>query len=682
MNELATTEIEALIDTVTVDTLVDEDDGDLSLGDVSLREAINFVNPGGTIDFDASLALADVGLGSGTIGLELGELVIDKSLTINGLGADTLTVNGNNASRVFYIDDGDSDNQIEVVIDGLTITGGNVSEEDSGGAFGGGIFNRESLELSNSIITGNSSVDEGGGIANAVDGIDSTLKVINSTISDNSAIGDGGGITNRDLGTLEVINSTISGNTSLDDQGGGIYSFGIVKVTNSTISGNIAKTDGGGIYNSSRGDGSELSLNNSTITNNTAITGPGIFNTTSATIKNTIIAGNNGTNPDLEGDFDSSGYNIIGNGTGSTGFGAPGDLVGTSVNPIDPLLGPLQDNGGLTQTHALLAGSPAIDAGNLSDLEPLLEFDQRGAGFLRVLDGDADGIAIVDIGAYELEEVPPVEIIGTEDNDFLIGRNGADLISGLGGDDIIQGLAGNDQISGGSGNDLITAGLNNDTVTGDGGEDIILGGEGNDLLDGGPEADRILGESGDDLINGDTGNDLIIGGEGSDSVSGGEGSDLLLGEIAADSLMGGEGSDTLTGGLNNDTLDGEDGDDRLVGVDPSNLGTGEVDTLTGGSGRDTFVLGDENLIYYDDGDSLSRGESDLALITDFDSSQDFIQLKGFEEFYHLDFFTSEIGTSDADLIYDPGVSGRGEVIATLQDVSPDLNLTASSFVFV
>ena len=273
-----------LFDTLTVDTLVDEDDGDLSSGDVSLREAIRFIKPEGTIDFDPSLASADVGFGQGTIGLELGQLVIDKSLTINGLGADELTVSGNNTSRVFNLDDGDSGNQIEVVIEGLTITGGNAAD------FGGGISNRESLELSNSTISGNSAGDEGGGIANAFDDIDSTLKVIDSTISDNSAGGDGGGITNR--GTLIVKNSTISGNTS-NDQGGGIYSQSTVEVKNSTISGNSAGDEGGGIANAFDDIDSTLKIIDSTISDNSAGgDGGGITNRGTLIVKKSTISGN------------------------------------------------------------------------------------------------------------------------------------------------------------------------------------------------------------------------------------------------------------------------------------------------------------------------------------------------------------------------------------------------------
>ncbi|MDJ0682172.1 MAG: hypothetical protein QNJ18_20215 [Xenococcaceae cyanobacterium MO_167.B52] len=146
----------------------------------------------------------------------------------------------------------------------------------------------------------------------------------------------------------------------------------------------------------------------------------------------------------------------------------------------------------------------------------------------------------------------------------------------------------------------------------------------------------------------------------------------------------------LVGGFDNDSLDGGTGNDQLIGVDitdpESEFGAGEIDTLTGGASSDTFVLGDETRVYYDDRDPFSRGESDFALITDFDDRQDFIQLSGSAELYSLDFFTSGSGTIsetiDADLIFDPGVSARGEVMAILQDVSTDLSLRDPSFIFV
>ncbi|MDJ0575619.1 MAG: calcium-binding protein [Xenococcaceae cyanobacterium MO_234.B1] len=342
--------------------------------------------------------------------------------------------------------------------------------------------------------------------------------------------------------------------------------------------------------------------------------------------------------------------------------------------------------------------------------------------------------------SYVVFGVVPLELIGTENDDILTGANGDDFIDGRGGNDLLQGLGGNDQIFGGSGEDLIAAGDGNDTVeggtgndnisgnagndniTGDDGRDDILGGEGNDSIEGGSEADRILGEAGDDSINGGSGQDSLLGGQGNDLIEGGSqtdlifgeagddslngddgsdtveggvgqdlvagglGEDLLLGNSGDDSLSGGTEADTLIGGFDNDSLDGAAGNDQLIGVeltDPeSEFGADEIDTLIGGASSDTFVLGDEDRVYYDDGDPLTAGESDFALITDFDDRQDFIQLNGSAELYSLDFFTSESGTTDAALIYDPGVTARGEVIATLQDVSTDLSVTDPSFIFV
>jgi hypothetical protein len=120
-------------------------------------------------------------------------------------------------------------------------------------------------------------------------------------------------------------------------------------------------------------------------------------------VKNTIVAQNmvvpGGSNSDVNGIFVSQGHNLIGSG-GGIGFvnGVNGDLVGTFLNPIDPKLGPLANNGGPTKTHALLAGSPAIDRGDNTGVPAT---DQRGAGFPRVKDGNFDGTAVVDIGAIE-----------------------------------------------------------------------------------------------------------------------------------------------------------------------------------------------------------------------------------------------------------------------------------------
>jgi hypothetical protein len=174
------------------------------------------------------------------------------------------------------------------------------------------------------------------------------VTVTGSTLNGNSAGLDGGGIAN--YGTLTVTNSTISGNRVMADTsgGGGIYNNGTATVANSTISGNFAPAAGGGIKQSAVG---------------------------TVTIRNTLVADNtNGASPDVSGSLDSQGYNLIGDGTGGGGF-TDTDLVGTADSPIDALLGPLQDNGGPTQTLALLPGSPALNAG---DPEQLGVADQRG----------------------------------------------------------------------------------------------------------------------------------------------------------------------------------------------------------------------------------------------------------------------------------------------------------------
>ncbi len=346
--------VNSLEDTVIVD------------GEVTLREAIEAANtntpvgdaPAGmpgldTIDFDELLS-------GGTI-TSIGGLQITDDLTINGLGADELTISGNDESVIFDVNDENSNNNINVAINGLTIANGVAAD---GAAF-------ENFE---------------------------NLTINNSTISDNNA-GEGGGIKNNETGNLTINNSTISGNSADGGGGGGVFNDrGTVKISNSTLSGNTA-SGGAAIFN----DGGVLEISSSTITGNSASSvGGGIFSSSgSTTVEDTIVAGNN---DDVAGDFTSNGYNLIGDDTGSSGFtnGVNGDKVGTSDNPIDPKLGPLQDNGGPTETHALLPGSPAIDMGN-PDFTPPPEFDQRGPGFPRVLDGDRDGTAILDIGAFEGE---------------------------------------------------------------------------------------------------------------------------------------------------------------------------------------------------------------------------------------------------------------------------------------
>jgi hypothetical protein len=382
-------------ESLVVDTLVDENDGNFTAGDVSLREAIWVAGNEQTINFAPNLV--------GTIALD-SQLVIEQTLTINGNGADRLSVSGNNTSRVFEIRPG-----ANVGINGLTIRNGAAM-----GDSGGGIANYGNLTLRNSIVSDNIAT-YGGGIRNASTGI---LNLDNSTLKNNRATQEGGGIWNdsgnvnitwstldsntsgqngagvANIGTLRITNSTLSNNrTGRGWNGGALYQeLGSTTLINSTISGNEAGY-GGGI----RQIGGDITINFSTIANNTAMGGGGIhrhlaYGTT--TIGNSIIAGNRmlyNLSSDVYGNFNSQGYNLISDITGSSGFGGNGDQVGYG---IDAKLGPLNNNGGPTRTHALLPGSPAIDAfnANFGRFSPS-GTDQRGK--IRLPRGQWD------IGAFE-----------------------------------------------------------------------------------------------------------------------------------------------------------------------------------------------------------------------------------------------------------------------------------------
>jgi parallel beta-helix repeat protein len=272
------------------------------------------------------------------------------------------------------------------------------------GTFGGGIQDFGTLVMTGCTVSGNTG---GAGIYSSF-GSNST--VINCAVDNNI----GQGITN--VGLLSLSNSTISANTDtgLDSTGtaqllgctisdnmfGGIIISGRQStIINCTISRNTYPGTGGGILFG--GVGSTLSIMNSTISGNSSGSyGGGIAKNDNAflTIANTIVAGNTAPDfSDVSGVFDSHGHNLIGDGTGGSGFAAT-DLVGTADFPIDPKLGLLQDNGGPTFTMALLPDSPAINAGDPTGAP---EWDQRGPGFPRVVNGK------IDIGAYEHQAVAP-----------------------------------------------------------------------------------------------------------------------------------------------------------------------------------------------------------------------------------------------------------------------------------
>ena len=242
-------------------------------------------------------------------------------------------------------------------------------------------------------MSGNYAGSDGGGV------IADTVNVIRSTVSNNSAGSDGGGIDASDM-TLD--RSTVSGNFASTATAGA--STQTATMINSTVSGNTAVNgSGGGVAFVISGD---ATIRSCTVVENTALVDgggdPGDPAATNPTrMTNTIVALDSaaGIGRDVSGDIASFGSNLIGDSTGSTGFDDITDFFGSSAAPLDPLIGPLANNGGLTKTHALLPGSFAIDRGNDANV-PAGTHD--GAGFPRQKPGTALGFPRIDIGAFEL----------------------------------------------------------------------------------------------------------------------------------------------------------------------------------------------------------------------------------------------------------------------------------------
>ena len=347
--------------------------------ETSLREAIDAANsmPGAdTITFTADLA-------GETITLDGSQIEVTDSVTIQGLGADQLTISGLDQSRIFSFG---SDDDATYTIADVTLTDGEVARGDEPSPqTGGAIFLKnpgDTLIIERSVIS--SSASNGGG-AVYVEGAGAELQISDSALVDNEANFNGSAVLTVGGVTTTIVNSTVSGNTSLNN-------FAALAVQ--TLAGQSA----------------DMTLRFVTVNDNI---GEGlrasVFSdaTANITVSNSIVASSSLRNLLLEGSgasFTSLGNNIFDDASVASVLSS--DLINT-----DPLLGPLADNGGPTPTHALLFGSDAIDRGNNAmtlDIDNrVLTTDQRGETFDRIQ------FNIVDIGAFESNTETPSLIVTT-----------------------------------------------------------------------------------------------------------------------------------------------------------------------------------------------------------------------------------------------------------------------------
>ncbi|HQZ95644.1 MAG TPA: choice-of-anchor Q domain-containing protein [Pyrinomonadaceae bacterium] len=332
----------------------------------SLRQAVADAAPGDTIVFGGGV--------TGTIALTTAPIAFTKNVTINGPGANVLSVSGNLERRVFVMT---GTLGITVVVNGLTITGGRGTGD------GAGINTFVDLTLNDCVVSNNIATGNGGGIHNR--GI---LTINRSSVSNNTA-GQGGGIFNfaasPGAGRTTIVNTTVYGNTANLEAGGGIANIGFsgtaaaeLSLTNATVAANVSPLTGG-IHTEDFGAPAVTSIRNTIIANSSL---PNLSRTGTAAT------------------FQSLGYNL----TGDAGSGlliGKGDIVNA-----DPLLGPSSSGGNSTGVYTLLFGSPAIDKGSSFGSTT----DQRGPGFGRPIDltgiPNAAGGDGSDIGAFEAQTAP------------------------------------------------------------------------------------------------------------------------------------------------------------------------------------------------------------------------------------------------------------------------------------
>jgi len=354
---------------IIVNTTLDEKDGSLTDGDVSLRDAIAAANDGDTITFASGPGEAFENGGTIRLDQTLGELVIASNMIIDGdvdgdRASHDITIDAQGYNRVFNVTGGSSS------IDGLVITGGvggdgagvhvtedaaisltNSSISSNHGGYGGGVYNAGTIILTNTTVSGNYGAF-GGGINNS-----GTITLTNTALSGNSGQ-IGGGIFNE--GTATLINTTVSGNEdySFLFKGGGIDNSGTMHLIDTTVSDNRARYEGGGIDNSGI-----MTLTNSTVSDNTTDeTGGGIDNSGTLTLTNTTVSGNSAAR-DSYSDSYGSGGGINNSGTMT--------LTNTTVTDNSALLGGggISNEGSATLTNTIVLGNRESSGGAFSEID-------------------------------------------------------------------------------------------------------------------------------------------------------------------------------------------------------------------------------------------------------------------------------------------------------------------------
>jgi len=446
--------------TLTVDTFEDSFDGTCA-DDCSLRDAIASVDVGGTVRMPPGFYQLSL---TGAGGVEAGDLDLTRPITIQGQGELGAFID------VSALDDRAFDLTAETFLVGLTLIGG--SEVGSGGIVR---VVAGTARITDTTLIGGRAGD-GGAVAVGDGG---AVRIVRSWVSEGTATGRGGALFVRGRATL--VRSTLSDNRAVAGGAVWVSETGSLDTSDSTISSNVADGGGGGLH--VRG---KAALRSATVARNRATIAGGVLATAIADVAvgSSVFEGNEATEraSTCSRRLTSGGHNVA-DGSGC-GLESPSDLVG-----VDPMLGPLRQNGGPTPTHALRIGSPAVGNGG-GACSPL---DQRGAPRR-----DCDS------GAYELVFclARPVTMVGTARADDLSGGLDRDVFLGRGGDDVFQGSLSNDRACGGPGDDHLIAGPGDDRLAGESGGDRLEGEDGDDRLLGGPGRDACLGGNGLDQARG------------------------------------------------------------------------------------------------------------------------------------------------------------------------------------